>query len=544
MNKKTKLMVNFDGGQLYSCASAYGAQADWPHEKLTEFFADSEVNKKRIREYHSFYLNQGITDVCFCLYAQGPNTPSKLDGKKYLLFKNGQVDFEKFPLSQICEPLNWNFYSDDFNPTQELFDFMKENGINSWLSLRMNDVHYWFSTQALHAEFVATARANGWVTNTDVQDGYFSKTLDYGRTEVREHMLKQVQEFCDNYDFYGLEFDFIREMYCFDYAKISNKEACETMTEFVQKVRAILDEKSKKTGNRIPLLIRAMRSPAHCKECGLDLKTWVEQGLIDCICAAPRWAANDSLIPVDEWKQLIGSYPVDFVVGLDERCHSAIIVNDEAAKGYTAQYLAAGADGIYLHNYFVPEYKRGNGIDGGEYLSSIYRYTSDEVASHKGIRRHVVSYQDYVPPISCEEIYKPLPMTITPDKVSSLDLYLGRILPADKIHVFIGCDGEMAADVKVKCSLNDVLLQEVGPTNNALGYDDELLYAVCEADEQVLDIVGVPKQKKNIFGSENTHFYEHQGVGVVSDGNIAVLTIQVEKECTLNYIEILIDSVE
>ncbi len=60
------------------------------------------------------------------------------------------------------------------------------------------------------------------------------------------------------------------------------------MTEFVRQVRASLDQIGEQKGRRLTLLARVPPNISLCETLGFDMKTWVEEGLVDILSLATR----------------------------------------------------------------------------------------------------------------------------------------------------------------------------------------------------------------------------------------------------------------
>jgi uncharacterized lipoprotein YddW (UPF0748 family) len=90
----------------------------------------------------------------------------------------------------------------------------RHQGIESWISLRMNDVH-----NQPDKPDDATLHSDFWRNNPQLRrqgyEGYYSRALDDGHAEVRDHYLKLIDETLDRYDIDGLELDSMREPYLF-----------------------------------------------------------------------------------------------------------------------------------------------------------------------------------------------------------------------------------------------------------------------------------------------------------------------------------------
>ena len=116
--------------------------------------------------------------------------------------------------------------------------------------------------------------------------------LDPAIPEVYQHRMNIFREVAENYDIDGIEFDFRRW-----YRMISDPlENYPILTQMVRDTRRMLDEVAKQKGRKKLLLgarvgISIAGKPLNyhelsCKDLGLDVKTWIEEGLVDYLCPA------------------------------------------------------------------------------------------------------------------------------------------------------------------------------------------------------------------------------------------------------------------
>lgn len=233
-----------------------------------------------------------------------------------------------------------------------VIDRCRVRQMSPWITLRMNDCHYNdINEHPFHSAF--------WKTNPQWRrqncSGYFATCLDYARPEVRDHFQALIQETLDRYDIDGLELDFLREPYLFSAG--GEPEGARVLTAWMKEVRGLVDQAAAKRGHPVRLGVRVPSSPRTAIALGLDAPAWVQAGLIDLLVVTPRWATLEFDMPMAEWRRLIGSSPVTLAGGLEVRYQpypgaSAGTVSPELARGAAASVLSAGADVVYLFNYF------------------------------------------------------------------------------------------------------------------------------------------------------------------------------------------------
>ena len=174
------------------------------------------------------------------------------------------------------------------------------NGMEVFASQRMNDIHHGAYTAVTeqrqqmgvsawwraHPEL----RAKGW-------DRRAWASLNFEFPEVREYRLKVVREVASGYDIDGFDLDFMRMPPFFDRGR---ERACaHHMTDLVREARKILDEEGARKGKRMKLSAGCMRNVRRCEEVGLEVRRWVEEGLVDILI--PAWLKQDGTdLPIEE----------------------------------------------------------------------------------------------------------------------------------------------------------------------------------------------------------------------------------------------------
>lgn len=211
--------------------------------------------------------------------------------------------------------------------------------------------------------------------------------LDPARPEVFEHRMAIFREVVEKYDIAGVEFDFRRW-----YHMVSNPtENHVVLTRMVRQTRAMLDEVSAKKnkprmllGVRVGPSLDSDPSPylfpgiayaekptnASCRELGLDLRTWVKEGLVDYVCPSLFLATLPGLPLTGEFAELaqgtdVGIYPCLFpkaawmheVLGFERPV--SLKGDDKALAQYkydlcttALQAYRDGADGISSFNWW------------------------------------------------------------------------------------------------------------------------------------------------------------------------------------------------
>lgn len=386
--------------------------------------SSAEACRKSVENYFSLYEG-AITDICLCVFEQSSLIPSDAfhwRGEKYFWKKeNGiDVDYTNTPIKNLYKC----FAEYKVDAVQIFIDCMKKLGIRPWISLRMNDAHFNAdATSFLHSEMFYEEVAAGHVIGEKY--GYYGKCFDFKYPRYKNALLKYIEEVVGKYDMFGFEIDFMRECHCFDYK--NDPECHKIMTEYIREIRKIVRKAEERVGHDIKVSLRTCRSPRDAKAFGFDVKTLVDEGLIDVVIPAPRWSPTDSGIPIREWRELLGDdFPI--VAGIEASLLKLTTNQPENSKAYAASFYAQGADGIYFHNH---EYYN-------DHNRAAWRITRENCL--EGHREFVVLFQDMA--AYDEWRYKPLPLAV--DGSADLPLELGKIKPEDKVKVVIDFAGEEA----------------------------------------------------------------------------------------------------
>ena len=176
---------------------------------------------------------------------------------------------------------------------------------------------------------------------------YVSTCLDFARKDVRNERLDVIEEICDRYNADGIEIDeYIRVFF-----KPSQvEENIPVLTQWMRDVRALLDDIGEKRGQHLSLSVRVHPSERACLDAGMDLRTWIREGLLDWITPFGDVVLLDPK-PNFEWisreADKVGThvYPPLGRETYDDRFH---VVTPEMTRATATNFVAAGASGIYL----------------------------------------------------------------------------------------------------------------------------------------------------------------------------------------------------
>ena len=246
----------------------------------------------------------------------------------------------------------------------------KRNKMRFIPSLRMNDSH--FMTDPYN--YPLTGKF--WIDNGErLKIGKsplpFSKDygnlFDYTHKEVRDFRYAVFEEAIllhqDIID--GFELDFNRVQVFFPREK--NEEGMKLMTALLRKMRNRLNLLAKQKGRPMHLFVRVPPSTAACNLAGLDIQTWIKEGLVDLVTPSQLMTlAHD--MPIQDMIDLGKQHGVQVYPSLFPRTsfRKAMlpaadgygmdlpygrIANLAELLGAAANYRVMGAKGFYLFNF-------------------------------------------------------------------------------------------------------------------------------------------------------------------------------------------------
>ncbi len=177
--------------------------------------------------------------------------------------------------------------------------------------------------------------------------------LNFAIDEVRQERLNVIEEVCDRYGADGIEIDeYVRVFF-----KPSEVERnTPLLTDFMRDVRELLDRIGQKRGERLMVAARVNPREDANLAVGMDVRSWVEEKLVDAIVIntrgleidpEPRFGwLTDVARKNDVWLYPnVGRYPYD------DRHHEPTI---EMIRAVASNQMAAGADGLYLAHLLWP----------------------------------------------------------------------------------------------------------------------------------------------------------------------------------------------
>lgn len=442
---------------------------------LNKLLEKDKVTEEDLYSFVDQYVNTQITDVAFNINTQISFTRSDVLTDVVERYNTKEVNGKKVDFTQALGSMYGIYEIQNIDPYYVWISRTREQGLNAWISIRMNDCHDQdLDTSWLHGQIYYDALKNGWTVKGT---GNFKNNLDYSASEVRQTMLDYIREQILRYDVDGLELDFSREIWCFNME--DGKDHLSIMNDFMRKVNAIVSEAETKWGHDIRINLRLMRDIEQTKAFGFDVDTMVNEKLLDAITVCPRWASNDSDMPVAQWKE---KYPsVEIYAGLTDLTYN-LGLHEQNMYAYAAEYLQQGADKTYLFNFF------NNPLAPNPKYINFYNTCGSLATLSEKEQWYVVTYQDIVPP--GYNAWDPLPA-----RASGFDIGIktGPVKTGTSVKIYASFDHEITADdMKMLVNGKEATFIGLEETNRYYNKDSANKYLYCfSIDAQACNNGGV-----------------------------------------------------
>ena len=238
-------------------------------------------------------------------------------------------------------------------------------GMEVWASLRMNDLHDSFQADTLEKtaepikaeqpEYLIAPEKNRHLPD-HMSERYLWTALNFALPEVREYRLKFIEKNASAHDFDGYELDFTR--FIWDFPLGEERKCAHFMTDFVRKVRGLLDAIGRKRGRPYTLVVHVPDSPQVSLDLGFDVKTWLDEKLVDVLVVGMGYVVFS--MNLTEWKDMASPYGVPVYPSLNAAIFTTKYIRvpdgpifSESTRAVTANWWQQSADGICLFNLFA-----------------------------------------------------------------------------------------------------------------------------------------------------------------------------------------------
>jgi len=409
---------------------------------------EENFTKETLYPFVDQYVGSQVKALAFNVFSMRSATPSNVWDDEVKISKrtieNGiPVDYSKENPGLVkC------YEEKGVDPYAVWFDRCRQQGIEAWFSLRMNDCHCPLDpTYHSRSEFFYEAKKNGWMVGELPRHGlHFSVCYDYAVPQIRQKMLDYIEEQLNRYDLDGVELDFMREIFCFKYMECADK--VEIMNEFIRNVKRITLAAGEKHGHPVKIMVRLPRDIDQCLVYGFDVATWDAEKLVDSICVTARYHSCDSDMPIAVWKQRCSHIAICAGMEMNYyRPRYKIKINPDMANGLTAAYVSQGSDMTYMYNFFANPYTAERDLEQRTYNMIKRIGSGDTIFSTR--RRHVITQQDEeMTPIGYEP-YRPLPAILAAGETKAFSLPIGYVPEGKTARLVLGMEKGAPADMHV-----------------------------------------------------------------------------------------------
>ena len=339
-NKK-RFIYNNDGNDVYK------GYANYPGPFDASGLDGSTINTENFLKPRSYGLEDTqVTTVFYCtgVFNNYHHTTTGVTDTRY---RDWAPRLKEFTGKDSLETMVDYIHSID----KEIF----------W-SMRVNDTHDYNGEESHitpwkqeHLDYLMYRKAD--LPKMRYGDNRWS-AVDFTITEVRQQVYDILADVLTRYDVDGLELDLTRWPLYFKEVTKGIKvypENVERMNNLIRTVRDLTEKVSLERGKPILLAIYVPDSIGACYEIGLDVKKWLNEDLVDIVSIGGSPDENQAgSLPANfqSYKNGVAeynSYDVPVYIVMDELGY--IQENHDEIKEAALMY-AAGADGIYLYNYF------------------------------------------------------------------------------------------------------------------------------------------------------------------------------------------------
>ena len=187
------------------------------------------------------------------------------------------------------------------------------------------------------------------------------RLFNYLLPQVRDYYFSILQELCSNYDVDGVELDFQRFPKFFPSDRID--EGTRVMTEFVKRIKAMMDRIGRERGKSLKLCVRVPETLIKCRTAGLDIPGWDAGGLIEMVNVSSSYIHTMEL-GIEGFKAEVKRARIygemNYVTAQDAKNKFARrYTTVEIYRASALNLFHRGADGLSLFNFdYVPEKQR------------------------------------------------------------------------------------------------------------------------------------------------------------------------------------------
>jgi hypothetical protein len=317
---------------------------------LTAHYFPDPVEEIDLRRLIGIMADSGVDMYCQDVYSQCCTA----------YWRSGNYPYDQRPQHQRYLPL----LDAGVQPAGVLLDECHKRDMLFLAGFRVNDGHGYKNLSKAAGIKVAIEDAirenpdweltdlpGGQVAGNDFNAPYY---LDFSSEGVRDYTTGVIKEVIETFDVDGVELCF-RDVAYFPVG--TGRQRAELMTDIFRQVRVALDKKSRETGKNLLFGARVCSPIDELLDLGLDVKTWVAEGLLDYISPQDSmWVDFNFALP--EFGELTAGSKCLLYPGLNpwssQRARiqfGARPIDFDTARAYAHSCYQNGADGISPFNH-------------------------------------------------------------------------------------------------------------------------------------------------------------------------------------------------
>ena len=298
----------------------------------------------------------------------------------------------------------------------------RTKGLSPFISYRLNDGHM-LEQATWDTDDVTDGASNnltefyvdnpGYRIGSDPND-WNERVHDWSITAVRNYKLAFIEELCENYDFDGLELDFMRHSSLFPQSTTTSSQRASIITSVIETVRGYLDDNTGPNDYKY-LCVRIPGYTEAYDALGIDLEDMVDAG-VDMVNLSSHLFA-DQQCEVQEVVDAIPDTPVYLeMTGMPIKGDSVPGAYDSYSfrrttleQFYTTANLAyaQGAAGVSMFNF---QYYRDHGTSlAGPFCEppfEVFEHLDDQDWLSQQDHYYFVAYLPNTPAISTRPLYR------------------------------------------------------------------------------------------------------------------------------------------
>ena len=370
----------------------------------TSHLSDPAAQPKELRQIVRSYANEGNIDTLVQeIFAEAMTMFWRTDKCPY------DVRYQHRRLVPMMD--------NGLMPVEVYIDECHKQGMEFIAGFRMNDRHgqhpdFFEMLSRERPEWVLKEYAPSW-KGAPPESHQYGCALNYAIDGVRDWLFSIMEEAANRFDIDGIELNFTRLAECFPSGEAADSHPI--MTGFVRRLRKMLDEAVEdrvapaaigrrgdgyvdRTADKLILGLRVPQKLEGCAKWGLDVRTWIMEGLVDYV-APSDFGFTDFNERYEDFVRLARAHDCYVYPQITEKVEYNTDFEMAPARNRAAvrNFFAAGGDGFSTQNYFlhwVPKFAvpGEDGPDPVKYppeLNHLTELRSPETIAASGDRHYV-----------------------------------------------------------------------------------------------------------------------------------------------------------